>query len=270
MKKVLPIILILLALALLWAWYTTRPAASAQAVIVAAVDLPAGHMLQEEDLVAKEMLPGAIPEGAFASVDALLGKQLHIDRTSGDVLTSAHLGEPSLPLAPNERAVGVQVSDSGGLAGVLRPGDYVGVTAVMLRTGSTSNVYSKVVAEGLRVVYVSPEFRALHLDPEAQATADSSSAVVTQRRSQTGTVNLAVPVDATTVSYVFADAIGHYETVVISLLDLLPALDHASDIELSLFLEPDLSGDVYSSGIYLPDLIVLPEIVPTLTPTPVP
>lgn len=266
MKKFLLIILILVSVGLLTAWWTTRPAASAQEVLVAAGELAVGHVITGEDLSTASYLPGALPNGAFQNETELLGKQLRVARAAGDVITAMHLGTPRLPLAADERAVGVEVTDSGGLAGVLQVGDRVGVTAVMLRTENTSNVYSKVVANGLRVVYVSPTFRALELDAGAQATARAESAYAApQQRSPTGTVNLAVPVDATVVSYVFAEAIGH-QSVTIGLLDLLPALDHATDIELSLFLEPEQPKAIYSAGIYVPDLIMRPGELPKITP----
>ena len=274
MKKVLLIVLVLVAVGLLAAWWTTRPAASAQDVVVAAAPLPVGHVIAADDLEKASFLPQALPEQTFSAKDALIGQQLKVERAIGDVISPDHLGKPRLPLAADERAIGVEVTDSGGLAGVLQVGDRVGVTAVMLRTDNTSNVYSKVVAKNLRVVYVSPSFRALELDPEAKETAQADNAyAATQKRSSTGTVNLAVPVDATLVSYVFSEMIGH-QSVTIGLLDLLPALDHATDIELSLFLEPNQPEDVYSAGVYVPDLIKLPQdfptptLVPGMTPTP--
>ena len=161
MKKFLLILLILVSVGLLAAWWTTRPAASAQEVIVAGGDLAVGHVITGEDLSTASYLPGALPEGALQGEAALVGQQLRVARAAGDVITAMHLGTPRLPLAADERAVGVEVTDSGGLAGVLQIGDRVGVTAVMLRTENTSNVYSKVVANGLRVVYVSPTFPGL-------------------------------------------------------------------------------------------------------------
>ncbi len=272
MRKIGLFFLTLIAIALLLAWFVSRPQAQYRPVVVAAADLPAGHIIQEPDLRVVNLPPASIPEGAFATPDDLIGQPVRVARTAGDILTTAHLGEEHLPLLPNEREVGVTVTDAAGLAGTLKPGDRVGVTAVLLRTENTSNVYAKVVAEGLRVLYVSPEFRAL--SPEAQATAQaSSSGIVTQRRVTQGAVNLAVPVDATVVSYVFADAIGA-QSEVVSLLELLPALDHASDIQLSLFLEPEQpDGNVYTSGLYVPELVKLPgkitpQPTPTATPTP--
>ena len=271
MKKFFTFLLILLALGLLWVGYNSRPAASAQSVIVAAVDLPVGRVIQASDLTVKTLLPENIPAGAFTNAEDLVGEQVGAARSAGDVITDAHLGMTSLPLFPGERGVGVEVSDSGGLAGVLQAGDRVDVTAVLLRTGNTSNVYSKVVAEGLRVIYVSPEFRALETNPEAQAAAQAnSSSAATQRRASRGTINLAVSINATVVSYVFAEAVGH-RSITVSLLDLLPALDHSPDVEMSLLLSPQTGQNetIFTSGVYLPNLVVLPEDVPAITPTPI-
>ncbi len=282
MKRISTIIIAVIGVALLFAFYQSRPANQAQPVIVAAVNLPAGSVIMAEDLKTVRIEPDAIPAGAFSVPDALIGQPVGVTRTSGDIITQTHLGEVSLPLYPGERAVGVSVTDSGGLAGLLQAGDYVDVTAVMLRTEGSSNVYSKVVAEDLRVIYVSPEFRALELNPEAQATAQASgsSYSTTQKRSVRGTVNLAVPIDATVVSYIFADAIGH-QSVTVSLLDLLPALDHSTDVEMSLLMSSigaTQDGPIYSSGVFLPDLVIHPGeyagtptpigLYPQTTPTP--
>jgi len=267
MRKIGLFFLTLIAVALLAAWYISRPQAQYQPVVVAATNLAVGHIIQAEDLRVVDFPPASVPDGAFSRPDDLVGQSIGVARTAGDILTAAHLGEEHLPLLPNEREVGVTVTDAAGLAGTLKPGDRVGVTAVLLRTDNSPNVYSKVVAEGLRVLYVSPEFRAL--SPEVQATAQANpSGVVTQRRATQGTVNLAVPVDATVVSYIFADAIDA-QSVVVSLLELLPALDHASDIQLSLFLEPEQQADgIYTSGLYVPDLVILPgKTTPQPTPT---
>ncbi|MBT3391366.1 MAG: Flp pilus assembly protein CpaB [Chloroflexi bacterium] len=272
MKRIPILIVALIGLALLFAWYQSQPVNQAQPVIVAANGLPAGHVIQATDLKTVRLDPDVIPEGAFSQIDALIGQPVGVTRTIGDIITQTHLGEVSLPLYPGERAIGISLSDSGGLAGLLQAGDYVDVTAVMLRTEGSSNVYSKVVAEDLRVIYVSPDFRALELNPEAQATAQASgsSYATTQKRSARGTVNLAVPIDATVVSYVFADAIGH-QSVTVSLLDLLPALDHSTDVEMSLLMSNSAAvqdGPIYSSGVFLPDLVVRPD-EHSATPTPV-
>jgi len=84
MKKFLLILLILVSVGLLTAWWTTRPAASAQEVLVAAGELAVGHVITSEDLSTASYLPGALPNGALQNETELVGKQLQVARAAGD------------------------------------------------------------------------------------------------------------------------------------------------------------------------------------------
>lgn len=275
MKKLVPLILagfvFFVALMLMGA---TRQKTTA--VYVAAQNLPTGHTLTSADLTLADLPEAAVPEGAVTeeNVSVLLGGILRTDRSAGDVVTVAHLGGQSLTLKPNERAVALSVTDSAGLAGLLKPGDYVGVTAV-LSLGSGGGTYAKVLAEGLRVLYLTPEYAAL--DPavyeqyQSPNTTTGSSAYQSSQvpsRDNTGVVVLAVPTDMEVVAYDFAPFGVDSPTRLMSLLDLLPALDHAREVELSLFIQPDKASPFTTSGVYLPDLVLTPGASPTPTETP--
>lgn len=275
MKKLVPLLLagfvFIVTLMLMGA---TRPQTTA--VYVARQNLPTGHPLTAADLTLANLPDAAVPEGAVTeeNVSVLLGGILRTDRSAGDVVTPAQLGGQSLTLKPNERAVALSVTDSAGLAGLLKPGDYVGVTAV-LSLGNGQGTYAKVLAEGLRVLYLTPEFAAL--DPavyeQAQNPNASSGGVGTSTyqssqvpsRDNTGVVVLAVPTDVEVVAYDFAPFGVDSPTRLMSLLDLLPALDHAKEVALSLFIQPDKAQAFTTSGVYLPDLVLTPGPSPTPT-----
>jgi len=202
-KKVLPYLLAVLvffvALALL------RPAPQTQ-VVVAAADLPAGRTLAEGDLALKPMPQDLLPtEGVITDVAQAVGQTLRVERTAGDVILTTHLGGEAVNLAPDERAVAVQVNDSAGLAGLLKPGDRVGVTAILTGDLTTQGVFSKAVVENLRVLYIQPSFVAE--EPGASAavvTPDPLTGIALQRqREKQGVVILAVPVKAQAVVYDF-------------------------------------------------------------------
>ena len=156
MRKTLPILMI--GLALIGAWYFLQPEKTSQ-VIVAGQDLPVGHTLTAGDL-RLENLPEKMTTEAYTDPAEAVGQTLRVERSAGDVIATTHIGVNYLRPNPGERGVGVAVNDSGGLAGVLKPGDYVGVTAVLLRAGNVAGTYAKVIVENLRVLYVSPEFHA--------------------------------------------------------------------------------------------------------------
>jgi hypothetical protein len=158
------------------------------------------------------------------------------------------------------------VTDSAGLAGLLQVGDRVGVTAVLLNSGET---YAKVVYEGLRVLYVSPEFRSL--DPAVYQPVDSESGGFNgggsvPDRENKGVIVLAVPTNAVVIAYDFTAFGVDSEVRTVNVIDLLPALDHANNIGLSLFIQPDEAEAFVTSGVNVADLAITPG--PSATPAP--
>jgi pilus assembly protein CpaB len=269
MKKLLPS-LIAIPIFLL-SLFLMRPEATTP-VVVAAVDLPEGRTLVQADLVVIQLPKSQAPESAVSDPSLVVGQTLRVFRSAGDTINPSHLGGEAITLAPNERAVAIHVTDAGGLAGLIRPGDSVGVTAVMDgRDGS----FAKTVASSLRVLYLSPEFKATqetvsNIAPTSPTSPFSSSiSTSSQRRRETeGTVVLAVPVETITIGYDFSAFGVSSEGLTVSLTDLLPALDLVDSVQLSLFLEPDAPEPFITSGLFLPDLVITPGPSPTVTPCP--
>lgn len=259
MKKLFP--LLIAGLVFFVALGLSRPEKQTN-IVVAAVDLPARHTLQEGDLILKAFPESNIPEGAISDPQALYGQTLRVDRMAGDIILPVHLGGEKLEIQPDERAIALRVNDSSGLAGLIQPGDLVGVTAVLR---SVNGTFSKYIAGGLRVLYISPEFRLNQPAPQATQPA-GGFAGMGQERANTGVVVLAVPITTQVLLYdfPFQDGTILTEERMVNLIDLLPALDQAQDVELSLVLESPAAADFNSPGIYLPDLALTPE--PTATP----
>lgn len=270
MKKLFP--LLIAGVVFLIALVLIRPEATI-GVVVASRDLPAGHALSVDDLTLQQFPRSLAPTGGYAETDLLIGQTLRVERTAGDVLYPTHLGGETIVLAKDERAIAIQVTDSAGLAGLLRPGDMVGITAVIFGgSGGAQGAFSKTISGGFRVLYLSPEFQAadpFDVNPPPQATsAPLSGSQGSTRREDSGTVVLAVPIQAAIVAYDFAAFGVESAAKVINILDLLPALDHATNVELSLFLEPENAKSFITSGVYLPDLVITPGPSPTPTETP--
>ena len=269
MKKLLPS-LIAIPIFLL-SLFLMRPEATTP-VVVAAVDLPEGRTLVPSDLVVIQLPKSQAPESAVSDPSQVVGQTLRVFRSAGDTINPSHLGGEAITLAPNERAVAIHVTDAGGLAGLIRPGDWVGVTAVLDgRDGS----FAKTVASSLRVLYLSPEFKATqetvsNIAPTSPTSPFSGSvSTSSQRRRETeGTVVLAVPVETITIGYDFSAFGVSSEGLTVSLTDLLPALDLVDTVQLSLFLEPDAPEPFITSGLFLPDLVITPGPSPTVTPCP--
>jgi len=267
MKKLLPIVIAIpvFLLALLF----MRPEATTP-VVVAAMDLSEGHTLADADLTVSQVPESQAPQSAFSDPAQVVGQTLRVFRGAGDVIYPSHLGGEAIVLASDERAVALHVTDAAGLAGLIRPGDTVGVTAVM---DGQDGSFAKTVANGLRVLYISPEFKASQDSPSASSPSSSdpfsgSGASYQSPRETEGTVVLAVPVEAITIGYDFSTFGVNSESRLVSLTDLLPALDLVANVQLSLFLEPDQPASFITSGVYLPNLMITPGPTPTATPCP--
>ncbi len=274
MKRIIPLLIAGLVFAIALILLQPEPTVP---IVTAGRSLPLGHKIAAGDLTLVQYPKSLAPQGAFSDPAAITGQTLSMPRSAGDVLYPANFGGEKLVLTSGERAIAVQVSDSAGLAGLLKPGDHVGLTAVIFDPGGA---FSKNVANNLRVLYISPDFTALDpLESAPDPGSNQFSAGTTRSRAAQGTVVLAVPAEAQIVAYDFASFSVESASRLVYLADLLPALDHAQNVKLSLVLEPDQPGELITSGIYLPDLVITPgpsptptagaaKIAPTATPFP--
>ena len=139
------------------------PAAQAAAiptrpVVVAAADLQIGAELRREDLRVIEWPANAAPQGAFGTLDEVIGRGL---------IMPVIENEPVMPmkLAPKEagaglppvipaglRAVSVRVNEVIGVAGYVLPGTRVDVLATLTPTRDQIDVTSKVVLTDVQVL----------------------------------------------------------------------------------------------------------------------
>ncbi len=269
MKKFLPIVLAIVVFAVALAMNQPEKSVS---VVVAAVDLPEGRVLAEGDLAVKELPRSLAPQGAVEDPQSLVGQRLRIARSAGDPVLTAHLGGKTLELGADERAVAVQVSAAQGLAGLLKPGDRVGLTVIVTASGQT---FAKYLAGNLRVLWVDPSFQreqsaAVQSTPEAGSGglfggSGSSAPVGDTGGSAKGLVVLAVPTGARVVSYDFGFANAENASLPVYLVDLIPALS-TQGAQFGLVLEPEQAQEITTSGLALQGLIITPGA--TLTPTP--
>ena len=271
LKKYLPVILAAIAFAVVLLFL--QPAPKAQ-VVIAARDLPAGHTIVLEDLRLAEMPESLIPPNALTDLMTAIDQTLSMDRSIGDVITTSHFGE-RMELRPDERAIAISVEDASGLAGLIKPGDYVGINAVIYADSyNASGAFSKATIENLRVLYISPEFEALDPAPlvaENNETANSLMQLgIKPERNNKGTLVLAASIKETVLIYNHADHYQNLENVELKLtpLELLSALENADNARLSVYLMPKQPERMLSSGLWVPDLVVTPAFTPTPTLTP--
>ncbi|MBK7317630.1 RcpC/CpaB family pilus assembly protein [Candidatus Villigracilis affinis] len=224
MKKAFP--LIIAAIVFVIALVLLRPA-PARMVVVAAYDLRAGHVLQEADLALLSVPDDVLAVDVLTDKTMVTGQPLRIDRGQGDVIRASQLGN-LIAIEANERAIAVHVTDASGVAGLLVPGQMVGVIASIPQqdTNSTtssaytsdgvypngnvwnesvtppdhtnsnngaylgSGTFSKSTIEGLRVLFIDPRF-ASNMDANVvpQATEQGALAGVnTDERARVGAI----------------------------------------------------------------------------------
>lgn len=267
MKKFLPIMLAIVVFGVALALNQPEPQV---AVVVAAVDLTEGRVLAESDLTTKELPKSLAPDGAVSDPQSLVGQRLRVARSAGDPILPSHLGGEVLELQPNERAVALQVSAAQGLAGLLKPGDRVGLTVIV---NSGQQTFAKYLAGGLRVLWVDPAFKREEAPASPQGTPQpgglfgggTSAPVVDVEGAARGLVVLAIPVEAQTLVYDFSLQGAESENKPLYLLDVLPALT-TQGAQFGLVLEPEKAQEAQTSGLALQSLVITPG--PTMTPTP--
>ena len=269
MKKLLPIVLAAAAFIVVLLVLSPTPE---EDVLIAAFNLPMGHVVQSSDFYLAAFPQDMIPDDAIKSSDQVVGKTLIVGRSEGDILRLSNIGDEPMAMAANERAVAITVNNASGLAGLLRPGDLVGLTAVIESGGAgESGTYSKAAVENLRVLYLSPDFLASAeaTNVVTTTTTDNTTATTRTERKPEGALVLAVPITAETIIYDFREVepeLGIQERVV-NVIEMLNALEASENAKLFLYLMPKDAEKMVTSGLWLPELIIKPyKPTPTLNP----
>ncbi|WP_249359495.1 SAF domain-containing protein [Nocardia cyriacigeorgica] len=108
------------------------PDADRASVVVAARDLPPGHLLTPADLRIADRESGALPGGAVRDPAPLIGATVTGAMSTGEILTDLRVIGPRLAAvaggAPDARIVPLRLADTA-VADILRAGDRVDVIA---------------------------------------------------------------------------------------------------------------------------------------------
>lgn len=144
-------------------WASRQSDAAATRVVVAAVDVELGTRLTPDMLTLVDWPAGAVPTGAFASLDALQGRVLRVGLLRGDALVERKLapagaqGGLSAVITQGKRAMTVRVNDVVGVAGFALPGTFVDVMVNTQRGRGDDGHISKTVLEQVLVLAVAQE-----------------------------------------------------------------------------------------------------------------
>lgn len=129
-------------------------------VVVAAVEIPFGQMVEPQHVKLVAMPRGTAPSDAFDSIEKATGRIATFTLLQGDILRAArlaeHLGGSTLAslIEPNKRAISVRVDDVVGVGGFLLPGNRVDVLATKKTAGNQNEAKSETILEDLRVLAV--------------------------------------------------------------------------------------------------------------------
>lgn len=259
-------------------------------VVVAANPVAVGARLAEADLQIKLVRQADALPGALSRIEDAVGQVISTQRLAGDQITASMLGNQALSaiaaaLEPDHRAVAVKVTRSSGLAGILRPGDFVTLIAVVqpdtqfnaLDVVSPLNVpgatttqaapvpaptatpgygpvvpespFARVTASGLRVLLVPQTFRYEEVSTsgtDSQGFAMAQSSLLGQQES---VIVLDVPVTPVMVA-------GIDGPMEISLPELIALLDSHAHVYLAL--EPSgQTAPIHGPGIAIEQIVEL-------------
>jgi pilus assembly protein CpaB len=129
-------------------------------VVVAKVTIPLGSKITAEQVTTAQIPNGSKPEGAFQSIDQVVGRVAITNIGVRDPVTESKLavaGAPGgLPAVIPEgfRAMTVKVDDVVGISGFVMPGSFVDVVAVVVpsQQSSTQGPVSKIVLQNIKVL----------------------------------------------------------------------------------------------------------------------
>ena len=129
---------------------------------VAKVDVPASIELSAEMLAQVETPKSPlVPEGAFTKAEDLIGRVTSKSIPQGSVISPLSLAPPGTHPGLTERieegfrAVSLRIDDVTGVAGQIRPGDFVDVIVVMrVNRGRKTATISRIILQKIKVIAV--------------------------------------------------------------------------------------------------------------------
>jgi len=154
---------ILLAAGAGWAAYqylekmpNRQRAAETVPVVVASKDLTFGTKLEQEHLNVAQFPKDALPRGAYASLDSVLGQTSKVFLVTGEPVLASKLssvgGGLSVLVRPSMRAISVEVDQVTGVSGFVLPGDRVDILVTVENAGGANVAVTKTVLQNAEVL----------------------------------------------------------------------------------------------------------------------
>jgi pilus assembly protein CpaB len=130
-------------------------------VVVAAQDIPEGHVIDKIALTTGQWPVQTLPAGAFASVDSVVGRVTRVPVFQGEPIVPGRLapagttGGLEIKIAPGKRAMSVKINDVAGISGLIQPNSRVDVLVNIRDERSEKEMQvAKLFMENMRVLSV--------------------------------------------------------------------------------------------------------------------
>ncbi|MEN8141793.1 MAG: Flp pilus assembly protein CpaB [Thermodesulfobacteriota bacterium] len=131
-------------------------------VLVCGVDIPAGAVIREDDLVLQKISRLSIGAAqVFSSPEPVIGQRIQQNMYEGEWLVAQRLAAPAAPAASSKvklgqgnRAMRLWLDATAGLLGLVAPRDRVDVLAVMPGGGKEREEMAKIILQNIRVLSV--------------------------------------------------------------------------------------------------------------------
>jgi pilus assembly protein CpaB len=130
-------------------------------VVVAAQDIPEGHVIDKIALTTGQWPVQTLPAGAFSSVDSVVGRVTRVPVFQGEPIVPGRLapagttGGLEIKIAPGKRAMSVKINDVAGISGLIQPNSRVDVLVNIRDDRSEKETQvAKLFMENMRVLSV--------------------------------------------------------------------------------------------------------------------
>jgi pilus assembly protein CpaB len=131
-----------------------------QTVVVAAVDIPERTRITKDMLKVVQVPKDVVPQDAVRSADDAVGKATMVKILKEDVITGQKLlgGKGFAGTIPDGmRAITIPVNDVTGVAGLIKPGDYVDIYLISNKSYKNA-IYGKLVMQNVLLLAVNTAF----------------------------------------------------------------------------------------------------------------
>ena len=159
---------------------TAKASASATStVLVAAADLPDGHVIVSADVKPALLPSAAIPAGAYSTTDSVIGRVTRMPVIAGEPMVSGRFvpvgvgAGLEVRIARGKRAMAVRIDDVAGLAGLIQPNSRVDVLLIVQGAGGAVD-QARVFMSNMRVLSVGSQ-----LDPATVSRGDAVATMAT-------------------------------------------------------------------------------------------